>query len=425
MITLLAIAASLGTAGLLIGAVIYLRRSLTLVRQLSFVLCVGAVAAALSIYALAGGPLPSGFEQVFTWLVAFLAAITILRLIGLYVFDIHFRAHRGVQLPPLLAPAIQAVAYLLTAFVLLRVSFPELSLGPLLATSAVTSLVLGLALQPILGNLFAGIVISLEKPFRLEDWIRVGQIEGRVVEITWRTTHVRTRDNDNLIIPNGKIAEEHVLNFYYPNPMHLARVYVGAPYAAPPYRVRRALLECVAGVDGTLDKPSPDVYVKEFAESAIHYELRVWIKDIADVDRIKSELMSRIWESFKRHGITIPFPIRTLEFAPRPKPPARTAPTPGGGLFVLEGAGAGATVGLSERPLLVGRTAPADLQLADAQASKEHARIQWTGTGYEIADLDSSFGTWVNGVRVSRCELNPMDRITIGSTVLVFERDAS
>jgi small-conductance mechanosensitive channel len=425
MITALALAASLGTAALLIGAVLYLRRSLTIVRQLSFVLCVGAIAAALGMYALAGGPLPVDFEQVFGWLVVFLAAITLLRLIGLYVFDIHFRAHRGVQLPPLLAPATQAAAYLVTAFVLLRAWFPGLNLGPLLATSAVTSLVLGLALQPILGNLFAGIVISLEKPFRLEDWIKVGQVEGRVVEITWRTTHVRTRDNDNLIVPNGKIAEDYVLNFYYPNQMHLARVHVGAHYAVPPYRVRRALLECVAGVDGALDKPSPDVYVKEFGASAIEYELRVWIMDVADVDRIKSELMSRIWESFKRHGITIPFPIRTLEFAPRPKTPARTTTMPCGRLFILEGAGSGATVELSERMLLVGRSDQAGLRLDDAQVSKEHARIEWTGTGYAIADLDSSFGTWVNGVRVSRGDLHPMDRITIGGTVLVFERDAS
>jgi small-conductance mechanosensitive channel len=425
MITALALAASLATAGVLISLVFYLRRSLTIVRQLSFVLCVGAVAAALGTYALAGGPLPSGFERLFTWLVGFLAAITILRLIGLYVFDIHFRAHRGVQLPPLMAPTIQAVAYLLTAFVLLRVWFPDLSLGPLLATSAVTSLVLGLALQPILGNLFAGIVISLERSFRLEDWIKVGDVEGRVVAITWRTTHVRTRDNDNLIIPNGKIAEEYVLNFYSPNPMHLARIHVGAHYSAPPYRVRRALLECVAGVEGALDKPSPDVFVKAFGESAIDYELRVWIKDIADLARVKSELMSRIWESFKRHRITIPFPIRTLEFPPRPVPPVHGGPAPAARLFVLEGAGAGATIGLAERPLLLGRAAPADIVLDDARASKEHARIDWTGSGYVITDLGSSFGTWVNGAQVTRCDLNPWDRISIGGTVFVFERDAS
>jgi pSer/pThr/pTyr-binding forkhead associated (FHA) protein len=63
--------------------------------------------------------------------------------------------------------------------------------------------------------------------------------------------------------------------------------------------------------------------------------------------------------------------------------------------------------------------------LDDVQASKEHARIEWTGAGYAITDLDSSFGTWVNGARVSRCDLNPLDRITIGVSILVMERDDS
>jgi pSer/pThr/pTyr-binding forkhead associated (FHA) protein len=82
-------------------------------------------------------------------------------------------------------------------------------------------------------------------------------------------------------------------------------------------------------------------------------------------------------------------------------------------------------VGLTEHPLLIGRAAQAGLCVDDSQASKEHARIEWTGAGYAIVDLDSSFGTWVNGVRVSRSELKPLDRITIGGTILVFERDAS
>ncbi len=425
MNALLALAASFGTALVLIGAVLYLRRTLTIVRMLTMVLCVGAIAAALGAYVLAGGPLPAGFEQVFSWLVGFLAAITVLRLVGLYIFDIHLRAHRGLQLPPLLAPAVQGLAYLLAALVLLRVSFPNLNLGPLLATSAVTSLVLGLALQPILGNLFAGIVISLEKPFRLEDWIRVGDVEGRVVQMTWRTTHLRTRDNDTLVIPNGRIAEEHLVNFYYPNRMHLARVLVGVQYSTPPYRVRRALLECAAGIEGVLDKPSPDVFLKAFDSSAISYELRVWIADAAEAARIRSDVMARVWESFKRHGITIPFPIRTVEFAPRPHPASHAGQQPGGRLFVLEGASPGITIPLSDQPVVVGRSAQAGLHLDDAQASKEHARIEWTGSGYAIIDLGSSFGTWVNGVRVDRCDLNPLDRIMIGGSLLVMERDVT
>src|SRR4030095_9194813 len=129
---------------------------------------------------------------------------------------------------------------------------PGAARGLLLPPPRVPPLALGLALQPILGNFFAGLVISLEKPFRINDWIRVGDDEGRVVAITWRTTHLRPPHNDNIVIPNGKIADERVLNYYYPHPMHLERVYVGVHYKTPPYRAKRALLEAAVGVAGGL-----------------------------------------------------------------------------------------------------------------------------------------------------------------------------
>ncbi len=213
------------------GAILHLRRSLRIVRKLSFILFVGAIAVSLAVYKFSGGPLPGDFEQFYTWVVSFLAAVSILRLIGMYVFDFHFRVSRGMHLAPMLAPAVQGVAYLVAGFILLKVLFPTLDLAPIIATSAVGSLVLGLALQPLLTNLFAGIVISLERPFRLDDWIKVADIEGRVVEVTWRTTHVRTRENDNLIIPNAKIAEENVVNYHYPNPMHEAQIVIGVDYS--------------------------------------------------------------------------------------------------------------------------------------------------------------------------------------------------
>jgi small-conductance mechanosensitive channel len=421
MRNIFALAATLGVTLLIIGAVLYLRRSLRVVRQLTFVLIVGALAVGLAIYKLSGVTLLPDFDQVFTALLAFLAVIVFLRLLGIYIFDIHLRANRGVQLPPLLAPVTQGVVYLVAGFVILRFVF-RMDLAPLFTTSAVTSLVLGLALQPILTNLIAGVVIAIEKPFRLNDWIKVGDIEGRIVEITWRTTHLRTRDNDNLILPNGKISEERILNYYYPNPMHMARILVGAHYSAAPYRVRRALLESVAGVVGALEKPSPDVQVRDYQDSAILYELRVWISDIADVDRIKSDLRARIWESFKLHGITIPYPIRTLEIAPRPRAQAG-APAARARLFISDGAGAGGTIGLSDRPEVIGRAQTCDIQLNDAQASKEHARISWGGQGFIIEDLGSSFGTLVNGVKIDRWSLQPLDRIAIGGTVMVFEAD--
>ncbi|MES1210841.1 MAG: mechanosensitive ion channel domain-containing protein, partial [Acidobacteriota bacterium] len=302
----------------------------------------------------------------------------------------------------------------------------NLDVTPLVATSAVTSLVLGLALQPILSNFFAGLVLSVERPFRINDWIRVGEHEGRVVTITWRTTHLRTRDNDNLVIPNGKLADERVLNYYYPHPMHMERIKVGADYKVPPYRVRRTLLEAAAGVAGALDKPSPDVYVLSFDENAVQYELRVWLEDIAQSTRIASDLRARVWEELKKAGIKIPHPIRTLELPPRPRRTAvsreKDSPRPAY-LYVAEGPDRGTSLALEGEAATVGRSRDCTLRLNEPNASKDHLRIAWEDGAWKLDDLESSFGTQVNGQPTKSRTLAPLDRITIGGTVIIFESD--
>src|SRR6185503_3147375 len=112
----------------------------------------------------------------------------------------------------------------------------------------------------------------------------------------------------------------------------------------------------------------------------------------------------------------------TIELAPRKSAAkAEAGPVANGRLFIADGSGAGTTVDLGPHALLIGRDASSGLRLTDAQVSKEHARAEWTGSGYALVDLDSTFGTMVNNARVTRQELKPMDRITVGSTILVFE----
>jgi small-conductance mechanosensitive channel len=418
--------AGLAVAAVLVWLLLQLQRWSFLARQLAFPLYVGAAVAGVRVFTLFPAGQNKTGQRVLAWALVFLVCVAVLRVLGLLLFDVHLHGRRGLRLPPLLPAVAMGLVYVVTALVTLTLSFPDLDLAPLLASTAVTSLVLGLALQPILGNFFAGLVISLERPFRINDWIKVGDLEGRVVAITWRTTHLRTRDNDNLVIPNSKISEERVLNYFYPHPMHLERIYVGVHYKTPPYRVRRALLECVAGVPGALEKPSPEVYLIRFDDSAATYELRVWIEDIAQAPRIASDLRVRIWEEFKREGIVIPFPIRTLELPPRARaraageelgpPPAR--------LFVAEGPDRGRTLELDGAPATLGRSRGCSLALSDPNASKEHLRIEWTAEGYRLSDLGSSFGTRVNGEPAQSILLKPLDRIAIGETTIVFESDA-
>ena len=421
---------SVGLLSLLIALVAALQRQFFWVRQLAFPLYVAAAVATLKAFTLIEpGYEPAAVSRVLGWALLFLGLITVFRLLGLYLFDVHLTAQKGLRLPPLLPAVAMTLVYLITGFVTLRLTFPQFDVAPLIATSAVTSLVLGLALQPILANFFAGLVISIEKPFRINDWIKVGEQEGRVVAITWRTTHLRTRENDNILIPNSKLADERVLNYYYPHPVHMERIRVSAHYDDPPYRVRRVLLDCAARIAGALDKPAPEVYVLAFEASSILYELRIWIEDVVQAPRIASDLRALIWEEFRREGIVIPYPIQTLEIAGRRRPrlqageEAAEGPRPAR-LFVAEGPERGRALALDGAPVTVGRSRACALPLSDPNASKEHLRLQWEDGAWVMTDLGSSHGTRVNGQPAERAVLAPFDRIAVGDTVMIFESDA-
>jgi hypothetical protein len=244
--------------------------------------------------------------------------------------------------------------------------------------------------------------------------------------ITWRTTHLRTRDNDNLVIPNGKLADERVLNYYYPHPVHREKVRVNAHYDEPPYRVRRVLLDCVAGVPGVLDKPAPDVLLVSFEASTLQYELRFWIDDVAEGPRIASDVRARAWEELRKEGIAIPYPIQTLEIS-RPRRLRQEARPEGEGpepvrLYVAEGPEQGRSISVGGgQPATVGRSRACSLPLSDPNASKEHLRLAWEDEAWVLTDLGSSKGTRVNGRPVERAVLRPFDRIAIGDTVIIFE----
>jgi small-conductance mechanosensitive channel len=111
----------------------------------------------------------------------------------------------------------------------------------LLTTSAVGAVVVGFALQDTLGNLFSGLAIQIEKPFRVGHWIAVGNREGQVEEITWRATKLRTKAGQFLIVPNGVISKESILNYSEPTIPTRVDIEVGASYLTPPLGSARQL----------------------------------------------------------------------------------------------------------------------------------------------------------------------------------------
>lgn len=180
----------------------------------------------------------------------------------------------------------------------------------LLTTSAVGAVVVGFALQDTLGNLFAGLAIQIEKPFRVGHWIRVGGFEGKVQEVTWRATKLLTKAGEFVIVPNSVMSKDPILNFSEPTVPSRLEVVVGASYDAPPNVVKRALYEALDNAPLVLGAPAADVVIEDFAASAVSYRVRFWVEDYARDSTARDQVRSNIWYTFKRHAIEIPYPIQ-------------------------------------------------------------------------------------------------------------------
>ncbi len=339
-----------------------------------------------------------------------------------FIFTVFFSRKRDIHLPPLLRNVILTATYLTILVIALKVAVPGFSLSPLVLASGVLSLVVGLALQDVLSNLIAGVTLSVEKPLRKDDWVLIEGQEGKVVEITWRTTKILTRQNDYIIFPNRLVAERQLHNYIYPSRLHRPILAVDLPYSTLPSIAEEALLEAASKTTGVLPRPRPRVLLRGFEESSISYGLVVSIDDFDNYYIIMSDLRKEIFYALKRYGIVIPFPIRTVYVQKGEKHPAEWKGGYRHRLVAVEGPRRGEILPLEEKKVSIGRGSDCDLDLNDPVVSKEHARIEYSQGRYYVVDCDSKHGTTVNGVAVEKQELRSGDEIGIGETVLRFEQ---
>ena len=214
-----------------------------------------------------------------------------------------WRDHRASDRFPGIAQDVTLIAlFTLVATVLMR--------EQLLTTSAVGAVVVGFALQDTLGNLFSGLAIQVEKPFKVGQWIAIGDREGQVQEITWRATKLRTKAGQFLVVPNGIISKEAILNYSEPIIPTRLEVEVGASYMTPPNDVKAALREALANSPFVLTTPLPDILVREFAGSAINYVVRFWVADYGLDQEAQDQVRTNIWYTLRRRNIEIPWPIQ-------------------------------------------------------------------------------------------------------------------
>lgn len=197
-----------------------------------------------------------------------------------------------------------------TALVVAAVWHQDLT--SLLATLGIGSIVLGLALQDTLGNLIAGIALLFERPFHVGDWIKVGDTVGQVIETNWRAVRLVTFTNAMVIVPNSVLTKERIENYSRPNPLHGVIQTIGFAYDDPPNKVKQVLLTVVRSTPAVVHHPPAVIRTKGYHDFYVNYEVRFFINDYSRVLEIEEEFMTRVWYAARRHGLTIPFPIRTV-----------------------------------------------------------------------------------------------------------------
>lgn len=201
---------------------------------------------------------------------------------------------------------------------LIILSVLGISITPLITALGVGGLAVALALQDTLSNLFAGIHILVEKSIRVGDFIKLetGQ-EGYVEDITWRTTRIRMLPNNMVVIPNSKLSQSIVINYYLPEKRMSLLIPIGVSYSSDPEKVEKILVEetkkAVGEIPGLLGEPEPFVrFIPGFGESSLDFTLICQVKEFVDQYLAQHELRKRIFRRFKEEGIEIPFPHRTV-----------------------------------------------------------------------------------------------------------------
>lgn len=249
-------------------------------------------------------------EQVKRYLLAVLlisVGVVLMRAISFVLFDVLFMRRKGREAPALLRGLVSVVGYSILLSPIIKVLGWDLR--GFLATSAVATIIIGLALQDTLGNFFAGLSLHIEQPFQIGDAIKVGDVLGRVEAITWRTTTVRTNNNTVIIYPNSKIARE-PLEIFHLGALNRRTIRFHAPYSIPPERIISIVKEVVSSAPNLAAEKPPIVRVGDFSDSSIIYEVLYWVKDYMLAQDIDSKIKELIWYAFRRNNVSIPFPMR-------------------------------------------------------------------------------------------------------------------
>jgi branched-chain amino acid transport system substrate-binding protein len=220
-------------------------------------------------------------------------------------------AHLERNVPSLLLYFISFIIYLLAFFGIIAFVFDQ-KLTSLLATSGVLAMIIGLAIQINISNIFSGIAINLERTFRIGDWVTIGSHSGQVLDITWRTTKIHELGGNIISIPNSVASESVTINYDYPDDTYKLAFKFETVDSYSPERVIQITKDALLDTEGVLKDPEPIVFFQGQGDSSAIFDVRFTTRDYGKKNMHLSECWKSVWKHLAKEGIELATPHRVL-----------------------------------------------------------------------------------------------------------------
>ena len=192
----------------------------------------------------------------------------------------------------------------------------QVDLSQVVAALGVGSIVVALALQDTLSNLVSGFLLLLEGPLKKGDWLKVGESEGKVIEMNWRAVRLQTIEGNMVIIPNGALGKETILNYNLPNPARGIWIEIGFSYNDPPNKVKKVLRQVLMETKGVdLDQGFKIVSTGNYDDFFITYRVMFMAAHYIAAFKARNDFRTRLYYVAKRNGLDMPYPISHIYHA--------------------------------------------------------------------------------------------------------------
>lgn len=257
------------------------------------------------------------FEQIFhifTIILWMALIITIVRFINKLLFSTAFRKSGSHELSTLIRNVVSIIIYIAAFFVILQSEYPGANekLAPIFTGSAIIGVVIGLALQDTLGNLFAGIALQADQPFQMGDVISIpGKGTGVVEGVSWRGVKIRTFQNKLIVISNSIIGKEAIEVSPRDN-LNARVVSFNTLYSDSPAKTIHVVRDVVRQVENVSPKMRPVVRIHNLGDNGIEWEVKYWIEDYTKYNDTDALIRQRVWYVFQREKIEFAYPTRTI-----------------------------------------------------------------------------------------------------------------